>query len=195
MKIVQTNNNHTDEDIRDCIEFIQEYRNLEKMQYLQANSFLETIFAQKPKYQIKAIIEKWKNKKKKFGDFFFGLDVDMLICLYTYWGIDDPEAESFIQNTKENPMAKLFISPSNKYLRIRNLLMFFENHGINPQATSFLTLNSIPESNGEGSFSESNPRFGNATNWGKYILGLGEQEQQRIVRTILENYQTDQYKN
>lgn len=187
-----TINLHSENDIENCIDFIREYRKLEDMQFIAAKEFIENSFAAEPLHKVRNLFEKWKNKKKDFGEFYFNIDVPYRIRLYNSFGIEDPADEDYLVKIKNNPMAVLFWSHSLTYSRLHNLITFFNNYGITEKPTSFLNLTGIPKFTGK-SFDPKDPTFGNTKNWGKYILSLPEEEQKRVVESIIKNYQTENY--
>ena len=195
---METNNQitHSGTDIKNCLQFIVEYRKLESLSYDKGSELIKTIFSAYPEHihQVSHLLDQWKWKKKDFGSFYLNLGAKTKVVIYSYFGITDPYDVIYLDKIKTDSMATLFAKPSNTYRRLNNVVMFFNNHGINPRTTEYLTLSPVPAFNGK-SFDEKNPSYGNSKNWGKYILSLPEQEQIRIIEVILNNYQTDNYNN
>ncbi len=184
---------HTQDDIDNCIDFIREYRRFENMQSVPAKDLLENIFASEPLHKVDRIVEQWKLKKKDFGAFYLNIDLPFRIRIYNSFGIEDLADIDYLEQIKLDPRAALFADQSLTYNRLHNLIVFFNNYGITEKPTEYLSLKDIPKFSGR-SFDPKDPTFGNSKNWGTYILSLQDEEQKRVVGSILCNYQIDRYK-
>lgn len=183
---------HKEEDIENCLDFIKEYRKLEKMQIVPAKDILENIFADEPIHKVDRVIEQWKLKKKDFGSFYLNIDVPLRIKIYNSFGIEDSSDKEYLVKIKNDPRAILFEKQSVTYNRLHNLIVFFNNYGITDNPAEYLKLINTPKFSGR-SFDPNDPTFGNTKNWGKYILSLQDLEQKRVISDILNNYQIERY--
>lgn len=181
---------HTEQDVEACVHFIREYHRLEKSNYTTFSEFLsDSIFM--PHKEI-YLFNQWRACKRDFGALWFKMDVINRVKMYKSLGIDDPAADEWMNKATDDQKYALYVSPSKTYNRLNNLIIFFNNHGITSNPTDWLVIHDPPISNGVFG-DEKDPAFGNSRNWAKFILGLNLIEQDRIVETILNNYQLEHY--
>lgn len=177
---------HSKADIDNCILFIITYRALEKLKLKDGVSYISDVYKNETKWKLEHVVDMWKEKKGNFGTFYLNLDSELKIRLYGYFGVSDETDRKYLNRIGENPGAALFLNTSHTYTRLRNLMVFFLNHSIGESPAPWLSLplKGLPATESS---------YGNSANWGKYILSLPSIQQEKIIRTILDNYQVENY--
>lgn len=105
----------------------------------------------------------WYDKNRSFGQSYLSLSHFRQVYLLQHWSIGDWQDGEYIGTCLRNPYYRIMGRLPAKALQLHQLLKFFENHGINPQPASSVALPQLPLSK---------KRFGNAANWGDYVLSL-----------------------
>ena len=154
--------------------FIKAYRALEQMPMEDGFAHLRAITPLLPgedEQEVKAMRQHfrnaWYDKNRAFGQFYLNLSHFRQVYLLQHWDIGDWQDGEYIGTCLRNPYYRIMGRPPAKALQLHQLLKFFENHGIDPQPAPSITLTQLPSPD---------QRFGNATNWGDYLLTLSNPE-------------------
>ena len=158
----------------DILRFIGQYRSLEQMPLEDGFAHLRVISPLMPGEEETALTElrqhlrnQWYTKERQFGQFFLNLSHYRQIYLLQAWNICDWQDEEYVGTASRNPFFRVAGRPPATALQLHQLVKFFENHGINSQLTPQITLTELPVPD---------KRFGNASNWGDYVLSLAQPE-------------------
>lgn len=154
--------------------FIRSYRALEQMPLEDGFAHLRAISPpilgddEKEAKQLRQHFRnQWYDKNRHFGLFYLNLSHYRQIFLLHHWGIFDWQDSEYVGTALRNSYFRVMARPPGKAIQLHQLLKFFENHGINEQLTDRITLSELPAED---------KRYGNATNWGDYILSLSDPE-------------------
>ncbi len=160
--------------LEEILHFIGSYCQLEELPLEDGFALLRTITPKvlgENEQELKGLRQhfrnQWYSKERQFGQFYLNLSHYRQVYLLNYWGIQDWQDEEYLGTCLRNPFVRVAGRPPAKALQLHQLLKFFENHGINQQLTQQITLTELPPDE---------KRFGNATNWGNYILALTDPE-------------------
>lgn len=159
------------------IEFIKRYRAMEQGPFAGGQLLINQVATS---WQRSHLHDQWKSKKKNFGDFFLNLDSELQIKFLQRFGINDNEDQAYLDLVENKPVAALWACTPIKHQLLRNLLLFFCNHGINHQVTPAISLDKLPAKT---------KRFGNSKNWGDYILSLAPDKQAFLLGQISAHYE------
>jgi hypothetical protein len=162
------------ETIANVLRLIEKYRRIENATLTSGFAFIKEI--SRPGLE-KHLCGHWKGKNKSFGSFYLNLDHKLQFSILNFWAITHSLDEQYINRVEEDPRAMLFERPTGFLSVAQKLLLFFENHGINPDPAGdgSVDLRVIPKAK----------RFGNSANWGDYIISLPLSERVRVLSEIL----------
>lgn len=151
------------------IHFIQCYRRLEQMPLEDGFAELRCLTESDNETRSDLLLQQhfrnqWFSKERAFGRFYLNLPHYRQIYLLHHWGIQGAEDSIYLFDSVRNPAFALMEKPPAVVWQLQELVKFFENHGINEQLTPSIRLAILPH--------DVNKRFGNAANWGDYILSL-----------------------
>ena len=154
----------------EVLHFIRSYRALEQMPLEDGFAHLRAItprFPSEDEGEVRAMRQHfrnaWYDKNRAFGQFYLNLSHFRQVYLLQHWDIGDWQDGEYIGTCLRNPYYRIMGRPPAKALQLHQMLKFFENYGINPQPAPSITLPQLPLSE---------KRFGNAANWGDYVLSL-----------------------
>ena len=116
----------------------------------------------------------WYDKNRAFGQFYLNLSHFRQVYLLQHWDISDWQDGEYIGTCLRNPYYRIMGRPPAKALQLHQLLKFFENYGINPQPAPSISLTQLPPPE---------KQFGNAANWGDYVLSLPNLES--LIRQLI----------
>lgn len=146
--------------------FIQFYRDLEKQPLKKAYSTLKTLVLESDhtKKDFNHMCDKWHNSQRDFASYFLGsLSFETVIQMLKKLGVADQEDQEFLDKCESDPHYQFLNYPTGVSFKIRLMLLFFNNNGINPNPIKGMHLQNLPEEH---------KRFGNSANWGDYIFTL-----------------------
>jgi len=119
----------------------------------------------------------WYSKERAFGRFYLNLPHYRQTYLLHQWDIIDYEDGTYLWECQRDGQFALMGPPPLTTRRLHELVLYFENHGISLRPTPDVVLPSVPDV-----FAQ---RFGNAANWGDYILSLPESEAGDVLIQLL----------
>jgi hypothetical protein len=168
------------------LHFIQKYRSLEKASLQEGYVLIRKLELHHS--QIQHLCDQWRWKKKNFGEFFLNLSYRTQIGILHLWNIiDTADQEYLLVDEIKDPAVYLFGDPPATVKALHELMIFFNNHGIesfeertsldrnnNDVTVPGLTLNVLPHPK---------KRYGNSSNWGDYIEALEDPD--FVLRQIL----------
>lgn len=159
----------------DILQFIRSYRALEQMPLEDGFAHLRAITpavlgeAETDLEQLRQHFRnQWYTKERHFGLFYLNLSHFRQIYLLHLWNIQDWQDEEYLGTALRNPFFRVAGRPPAKALGLHQLVKYFENHGITYWPHSSTLLDHLPQEDGK--------RYGNAANWGDYILSLPNPE-------------------
>lgn len=113
------------------------------------------------KDQASHLKDQWHSKSKGFGQFFLNLSWRKKIKLLSIFDLADSADLSFLVKKYNHPHDEIFDKPEGFSMVASELLMYFENHGINPWPQLGITEEILPEMK---------QRFGNSYNWAEFYF-------------------------
>lgn len=153
--------------------FLLQYRAMEtNTQENNRNIIRATV----PEYIKGHLISSWEGRQNNFGDFYLNLDYKMQGQFLLTFGIPVLGFAEYKQKIKADPLSAMFLKPPVIIKWLRDLLVFFNNNGIDTDAIPGITLDYIPSDNAHC--------YGNSTNWANYMLSLPIYEQEAIFTAI-----------
>ncbi|WP_225309723.1 hypothetical protein [Larkinella humicola] len=168
--------------VEDIILFIESYRNLEKMPLEDGFAHLRAITPSilgENEEDLKELRQHfrnhWYSKNRAFGQFYLNLSHYRQVYLLNHWNIFDWQDEEYTGTCLRNPFVRVAGRPPAKAFQLHQLVKFFENHGISQDLLDQFSLPPIDDFD---------KRFGNATNWGDYVLTLTDPEP--LLRYLIE---------
>lgn len=159
------------------LQFIQCYRMMEKAPLAAG---YEVILKVVPRWQADHLCDHWRGKRKDFASFFLNLGTSNQIKFQQKFGITDHEDQAYFNLVEKDEIAALFAAAPIKNQLLHNMMLFFNNHGIDEKPTSKITLKNLPPKS---------KRFGNSKNWGDYILSLEPDYQALVLGMISAHYE------
>jgi hypothetical protein len=168
---------YTSEDFTAALLFIKAYRKMEDSP-ISLNKALIKSVVDKDKFD--HLFNSWAGRKNDFGSFFLNLSYKTQAQFIFNFGIVVSGYQEYLDNLRVSPYAYCYVVPPLVVCKIHQLLLFFNNHGIDENSIPGLTLNQLPKK-----------RFGNSTNWGKYILSLPMAEQLTLLKQVSLNTEDD----
>ena len=149
------------------IKFIRMYRDMERLTYETAFALIRKMIGAKyGKSTIDHLCDQWKWKKKDFADWYLNLGTETQILVLNYFGITDPQDESYVSKVQAEAKAAIFLDAPATARAMHNTLIFFYNNGIGDYT---FEKRGIPV-NGLVFPETSKKQYGNGTNWGEFIL-------------------------
>jgi hypothetical protein len=166
----------------DIFKFIRLYKSFEALSLKHGFALIKEILKNNKDefHKISHLCDQWKWKDRHFGEFWMNLDYGVQIAFLKYWGFQNPGAEEFLRLQDEDPLRVLWMDPPPLIKALHDTVMFFENHAV--EDVEDIKLPSVPPVD---------KQFGNATNWGEYILSLApvlNYETHDLIKKIGEYY-------
>lgn len=166
--------------VADICEFISRYKWFESLSLREASAVLKAICSNSEnQHKYQHLCDQWRWKKRRFGEFYLNLDYQLHIAFLKYWGFTIKGLEEYLQKVQQNEAVALFVDPPLMVDTINKVVLFFGNHSICPHVTDDLKLDILPRPA---------KQYGNATNWGEYILNLPVRERVRVLELVRDHY-------
>lgn len=159
--------------LKNTIAFIDKYRKLEIMPLEASTKEIHYVF------QNDHLTSSWNGRKGNFGDFYLNLSHVSQFRLLEYFQIDDPSGRDYVSRMMADEIAMLFITPPLSIYFPHQVLKFFYNHGIEPEAIPGIQLYDLPADD---------KCYGNSANWGDYLLSLPKERQGQVLNSIYKTY-------
>lgn len=168
-----------------AIQFLKIYHHLEKQRLETGFSLIRKVFHSHGAETVSHMMDHWRSKKKLFGSFYLNTSYRTQINILHEFGIRSDQDTEYLAgfDQEEGEMKMFFVEPPHLCKSLKNLLVFFHNHGINKQTYDWLKLSNLPKTSAKC--------YGQSYNWAAYILSLEIVEQKRVLETILTNYKTN----
>jgi hypothetical protein len=156
--------------------FISYYRQIEKATPKSAEHLIRTLEEHEPTAD--HLCDSWAGREQDWGSFYLNLSHDFQYKILAYWGMRDFEGDEYAKEVVTNPMKMLFADLPDCIMWPHELLKFFYNHGIQNVPTPGITLtaSTLP--------ADKDRAYGNSANWGDYVLGLSETEQDVLLQRL-----------
>lgn len=159
---------YTEQQFKEDLQFISSYLEMEKFTLAKTKKYLREIL---PPRKFEHLNDSWigrydrEKKVGQFGSFFTNIEHKTQAIFIKNWGIDIPYLDEYLEVLNSSPIASITTTPPVIIERLHYLLVFFLNHGIDEVVDGY-SMVKLPKE-----------RYGNAHNWGNYILSLNTVEQ------------------
>lgn len=161
--------------------FISMYNRFEKMPIPEGCQEIRFLFRDEAS-KASHLCDKWRWKKRVFGSFYLNLDYPSQMRFLHRWEIKSEEDSTYLDQYHSDHMAPLFLDPPANVKVFHNVILYFENHGINEWPSKDIQLEHVPAMRF---------RFGNTRNWARYILSLPVAARLDLVGKIAAHYQKE----
>ena len=166
------NINFDELNVDQILHFIRSYRRLEQMHLEDGFAELACVAKSDQAGEEKRLRQHfrnhWYSKERGFGRFYLNLPHYRQLYLLHQWDLVHYEDATYLWECERDGRFALMAEVPPLAKQFHQLILFFENHGINKQVTATIVLDSLPI--------ESDLQFGNSANWGDYILLLDHPE-------------------
>lgn len=177
--------------IKEVVEFIRNFRFLEKLPLKEGHNQLRGALAGKTDAgTIEHICDHWRWKKRNFGDFWGNLDHTVQLHILKAWCFQVEGAEPYLRKIAQDPQSAMFLVPPFFLKTVNNVIMFFSNHGIHDSTAEMIDLPAVP--------TEKEKQYGNSSNWADYIFSFGPamgRERDEVLTNIIEHYPKNRLTN
>lgn len=174
----------TEVSTKDIFQFIKLYRAFEDLTLKLGYILIRDALKKYPghEWQIDHLCDHWRYKERGFGVFWLNLDSRVQMWFIKYWGFNIEGDEFYLMHIEKDASAALFLKPPAIVQAFHNIILFFSNHAIDESTAEKIDLPALPKED---------KQFGNATNWGAFILSLSpffSNEQHQLLETIRDYY-------